>query len=167
MKLENIRMNKVIATSYDASKGIYLPARRITGSLSLDALAVIGIIADGDVNEYGFRHCMLPADWKPVAATESDMQLRIEDGQGRLRARVFYKPGSQGGGGSLELCPRFTTRFASNNTVQWGEVYDGNEMIHHTASGPKTVDKMGYTAASQPQYKEADPDNKNPLAYWN
>jgi hypothetical protein len=167
-------MNTLIASNFDASKGFFLPATRITNGLTLEALSAIGITVDGDTNETGYRHCMLPEGWTPVPAQESNMQVRLQDGLGRLRAKIFYKPGSQGGGASMEVCCRFTTALKTNDTLQWAEVYDGNELIHHTATGTKTVDKMGYTERQQPQYSEADawlnnlhPDHKNPLAYWN
>ncbi len=167
-------MNQVIASTYDAAKGFFLPATRISGGFTLEALSAIGIIVDGEKTETGFRHCMLPTGWKPVATDESNMQVRLVDGLGRLRAKIFYKPGSQGGTASMELSPRYTTRLVTNDTLQWAEVYDGTEMIHRTATSAKVVDKMGYTSNVQPQFIEAEawlsnlkPDHKNPLAYWN
>jgi len=167
-------MNTLIASAYDASKGFSLPAGRLNGDLTLEALSAIGITVDGDRTPEGFRHCMMPAGWTPVPSDESPMQLRWQDAQGRLRIKIYYKPGSQGGGADMEIMPRFRTTLNTNDTLQWGEVYDGNELIHTTASGPKVVDKMGYTAHRQPEYSEAEawltsryPDNKNPLAYWN
>jgi hypothetical protein len=166
-------MNQAFASAYDASKGFYLPATRVGNGLKLEDLSAIGIIVDGEKTAYGFRHCMLPADWSPVPAAESEYQLRFVDGQGRLRAKIFYKPGSQGGGGSMELIPRYTIQLKTNDTLQWAEVYDGNELIHHTATGAKTVDKLGFTARQQPEYVAAEawlstsyPDHSNPLAYW-
>jgi len=169
-------MNSLIASSYDATKGFFLPASRIYGAdgLTLEALSAIGIIVVGDKTAAGFRRCMLPEGWTPVAASESTMQVRLQDGQGRLRAKIFYKPGSQGGGASMQLWTRFTVQLKTSDDAQWAEVYDGNELIHTTDKGAKTVDKLGFTASSQPQYVSAEswldsrwPDHKNPLAYWN
>jgi hypothetical protein len=166
-------MNQLLASAYDASKGFYLPASRITNDLSLEALSAIGITVDGELTAEGFRHCTMPAGWTPVPTDVSPMQLRWQDAQGRLRAKVFYKPGSQGGRGSMEICCRFNVYLRTNDTLQWAEVFDGNVMIHHTATGTKTVDKMGFTERQQPQFAEAQawltktwPDNANPLAYW-
>jgi hypothetical protein len=166
-------MNNLIASAYNAANGFALPTRVYSG-LTLEALSVIGITVDGEKTAAGFRHCMMPAGWTPVASDESPMQLRWQDAQGRLRAKIYYKPGSQGGGATMELIPRFTTSLATNDTLQWGEVYDGKELLHRTSSGPKTVDKMDLTDFTQPQYGEAEawlaaihPDHKNPLAYWN
>jgi hypothetical protein len=167
-------MNTAIAANYDASNGFFLPAGRINNGLTLEALSAIGIIAAGEQTELGYRRCMLPEGWTPVPAAESIFQVRLQDGLGRLRAKIFYKPGSQGGRASMEVTPRFTVALRTNETLQWGEVYDGNELIHRTASAPKTVDEAGFGAYKQLQYSEAEawlnsrePESKNPLAYWN
>ncbi|MBS1993981.1 MAG: hypothetical protein JSS83_25895 [Cyanobacteria bacterium SZAS LIN-3] len=168
-------MNSAIAQNYDATKGFYLPTRRLNDA-TIAALASVGLTFDGETSEYGFRHCTLPEGWTPVPAEESPMQLRLHDEQGRLRIRVFYKPGSQGGGGSLEVTPRFTVSFKTDETLQWAEVYDGNKLIHRTATALRSdrdLDQWGHNARRQPEYlaaeawlQERQPDFTNPHAYW-
>ena len=167
-------MTESFALDYDASKGFFLPADRINDGLTLEQLSAIGIHVDGEKNITGFRHCMMPTGWVPASAAESSMQLQWKDSQGRLRAKVFYKPGSQGGTGSLVIWCRYNTVLVTSETQQWAEVFDGNDLIHRSASGPKVVDKELWTARQQPEFLEAEawlttehPDHKNPLAYWN
>ncbi|MBU6455056.1 MAG: hypothetical protein KGS72_25015 [Cyanobacteria bacterium REEB67] len=170
-------MNTLFASAYNSATGFSLPARGAFGGISLDALSAIGITAQGDTDDYNLRRCMLPADWKAVPAKESEYQLRFEDGLGRLRAKVFLKPGSQGGGADMEVCPRFSVRLVTDETLQWAEVYDGATLIHRTATGFKAdgnLDAFGFNASKQLEHIQAtawlaarQPDHADPLAYWN
>ena len=96
-------MNHLIASTYDASRGINLPSRRVDGGRKLQELTSYGVQIIGEVDQQGFQHCKLPAGWRPTATDVSPMQLHILDQNDTLRARIYYKPASQGGGASMEI----------------------------------------------------------------
>ena len=106
-------MNTLIATAYNASNGLSLPLRHG----HIDELAAFGVTPVGDVTLDRMRRCTLPQDWKLVPADESPMQLRVHDGQDRLRFKLFYKPGSQGGGADMQLFPRFTVSLGTDENL--------------------------------------------------
>jgi hypothetical protein len=166
-------MNTLIASKYDASLGLSLPLRHG----HIEELAAFGVTPIADATIDRMRRCTLPADWKLVPSDESPLQLRVHDGQDRLRFKLFYKLGSQGGGATMQLFPRFTVSLGFDENLQWGEVYDGNELIHRTATTARAdgnLDVNGYNASRQPEYAAATtwlakrhPEHADPLAYWN
>jgi len=168
-------MNQLIASSYRPELGFHLPVRRLKTE-GIQALQALGIVFDGEANEYGFQHCTLPEGWAPSPSEASPMQLHLNDEQGRLRLRVFYKPGSQGGGGSVMFNPRFSVTLKTDDTLQWAEVYDGKKLVHRSATAlraERDLDQWGHNSRFQPEYLAAEswlaerhPDHTNPHAYW-
>ena len=169
-------MNQAIAAQYSAANGFFLPAGGAYG-IKLDALSAIGITVLDEATKFGFRRCSLPEGWTPVPADVSPMQLRLHDDQNRLRAKLFYKPGSQGGCADMQIWTRFNVAIATDETHLWAEVYDGNELIHATAKALKSdrnLDSFGFNAHKQFEHIQATtwlterfPNHADPLAYWN
>jgi hypothetical protein len=74
----------------------------------------------------------------------------------------------------MDVWTRYTVNLETSDTLQWAEVYDGNELIHRSTTGPKLVGDHGFNNHLQPEYVAAEawlasqkPDHKNPMAYWN
>jgi hypothetical protein len=170
-------MNEAIATAHKANGFIYLPANEINDGLKLKSLAAVGIKVLGQQNETAMCPCQLPEGWSSIEAPESPLQLRLIDESFRLRAKIFYKVGSQGGGASLEVFPRYSIVLKTPDRARWAEVYDGNTLIYCTKR-TAWVDRMeegweAITEHEQPEYIAAEqylasrfPYYKNPLAYW-
>ncbi|MBU6455316.1 MAG: hypothetical protein KGS72_26330 [Cyanobacteria bacterium REEB67] len=169
--------NQHIASNSNATDGFFLPVRRINAGLTLQALSAIGVeVLDDKPTELGYQRCKLP-NWTAETAPESSMQTRLIDDQGRLRAKIFYKPGSQGAGASMEIANRYKVVIVTDERFQWAEVRDGNEVIYMTNGtrrSDRNLDAYGFNAELQPEHVEASawlaanfPEHKNPLAYWN
>jgi hypothetical protein len=170
-------MNTAIASAHKANGFIFLP-REINNGLTLRNLAAVGIKVTGEENDNGMCKCELPEDWSSIESFESPMQLRLIDDQCRLRAKIYYKVGSQGGGASMEMMPRYHILVKTANLAQWAEVYDGFSLMYRTKVTPwsdRMSDELAMlTEHEQPEYKEAEdrlaallPNYKDPLAYWN
>ena len=96
-------MNHLIASTYDASRGIELPSRRVEGGRKLSDLTRNGVQIIGAIDPQGYQHCKLPVGWRPIACEESPMKLLVQDEHGCPRLNIYYKPASQGGGASMEI----------------------------------------------------------------
>jgi len=169
-------MTHLFANHFDASNGFFLPTRRISNGLTLADLSVFGVEVVGEPDELGYQRCMLPG-WKPVPADESPMQLRLHDAQDRLRAKIFYKPGSQGAGASMQLWTRYNVELRTDDVHQWAEVTDGNEVLftgEKALRSERNLDAFGFNSSKQPEYiaaaewlEQRCPAHADPLAYWN
>jgi hypothetical protein len=166
-----------IASAHTANGFIFLPSE-ISDGLTLQKLAKIGIKVLEEKNVNGMCKCQLPEGWSSIESPDSPMQLRLLDDQCRLRAKIYYKVGSQGGGASMEMMPRYFILVKTANLRQWAEVYDGFSLMYRTkvtAWSDRMSDELAMlTEHEQPEYKEAEdrlvallPNYKDPLAYWN
>lgn len=84
-------------------KIFYLPKRANQGGW--DKLNELGALQTGQ-GDYNFHRCEVPTGWDLRPSTVSPFQKRLYDAEGdggKLIAKVFYKPGSAGGGGSLHV----------------------------------------------------------------
>jgi hypothetical protein len=170
-------MNTAIASAHKANGFIFLPTE-ITNGFTLKNLAAVGINELEKKNDNGMCKCQLPEGWSSIESPDSPMQLRLLDDQCRLRAKIYYKVGSQGGGASMEMMPRYFILVKTANLRQWAEVYDGFSIMYRTKVtewSDRMSDELAMlTEHEQPEYKDAEdrlaallPHYKNPLAYWN
>lgn len=81
--------------------GLYWLSRKIWNGSVAD-LEAMGIEPTGESDGQHFK-ARLPEGWKVVASGVSYFQTRLVDACGTVRARLFSKPGSQGGGVEMEL----------------------------------------------------------------
>ncbi len=90
------------ATSPDR-KIFFLPKRANSGGW--EKLIELGVVQTGE-SDYNFHKCEIPKAWDLRGTTVSEMQKRIYDAEGpegKMIAKIFYKPGSAGGGGTLHV----------------------------------------------------------------
>jgi hypothetical protein len=74
---------------------------RIWQPHTLDDLRAMGITLTGESKGH-YIECVLPRGWKVTASDVSPYQSHLLDQDGKLRARLYYQPGSAGGG--MEMC---------------------------------------------------------------
>lgn len=89
-----------IAMSPAQVRILWLP-KRVNHATWADVEA-LGVVRTGNEN-FSYFETRVPADWQIVDTDISIYQKRLVDGSGKHLAKLFYKPGSQGGGGSMEL----------------------------------------------------------------
>ncbi len=89
------------ATTPTAAK-LWLPTKVFHNTF--DAIAAqFGLTPTGTPDNNGFREMNVPDGWHIEDSTESVFQKRLVDASGTHIAKLFYKPGSQGGGGAMQL----------------------------------------------------------------
>jgi hypothetical protein len=82
---------KVIAT------GLYMMPDHIWHNGSVNDLLAMGLKPTGKVGDYQVSEYELPEGWCIAESGLSYFQRILVDNVGRVRARLFYKPGSQAG----------------------------------------------------------------------
>lgn len=93
----------VLAAS-DSVRQYCLPMR-VMYQGDMSSLAAEGVTFV-EPSDNGFGLFNIPAGWSVHGTTLSPWQHRLYDDAGRVRAKLFYKPGSAGGGGKIEILPR-------------------------------------------------------------
>jgi hypothetical protein len=83
-------------------QGHYWLTSRIWHGGTVADLEAMGIQPTGEKSGQHFK-ARLPEGWKVVASGVSYFQTLLVDACGAVRARLFSKPGSQGGGVEMEL----------------------------------------------------------------
>jgi len=84
-------------------KIFYLPKRANQGGW--EKLIELGAVQTGE-GDYNFHRLEVPQSWDLRPSDVSPFQKRLYDAEGdagKIIAKVFYKPGSAGGGGSLHV----------------------------------------------------------------
>jgi hypothetical protein len=170
-------MNTLIVSAQRTNGFMFLPARDIEDGVTLKSLARFGLVVLGEENDNGFCKCQLPEGWSTIESLDSPMQVRLIDDRLRLRAKIYYRVGSEGGGASMEVMPRFSILVKTADRRQWAEINDGWSVMTETKKSLWS-DRMSDKLAAirdheQPEYKVAEailsafaPDYKKPLAYW-
>lgn len=93
--------NSQAATASKTVK-LWLPTKVFHNTF--DAIAQrFGLTPTGTPDNNGFREMNVPEGWHIEDSTESMFQKRLVDASGTHIAKLFYKPGSQGGRGSMQL----------------------------------------------------------------
>lgn len=94
--------NSQATTTTAATSKLWLPTKVFHNTFEAIA-SRFGLTATGTPDNNGFREMNVPADWQIADSTESPFQKRLVAGDGTHIAKLFYKPGSQGGGGAMQL----------------------------------------------------------------
>lgn len=84
-------------------KVFFLPKRANSGGW--EKLLELGVVQTGE-SDYNFHKAEIPSAWDIRPTDVSPFQKRIYDAEGsagKMIAKIFYKPGSAGGGGTLHV----------------------------------------------------------------
>ncbi|MBS1999755.1 MAG: hypothetical protein JSS86_25720 [Cyanobacteria bacterium SZAS LIN-2] len=83
------------------SHQIHWLSSRIWHGRTVDDLQAMGIQLTGN-HQDNYIESILPSGWHVRDSAESPFQKHLVDQDGAIRARLYYQPGSAGGG--MEMC---------------------------------------------------------------
>ncbi|MBS2005927.1 MAG: hypothetical protein JST01_02725 [Cyanobacteria bacterium SZAS TMP-1] len=93
--------NPQITTAEVGTRAVYWLSNRIWHGRTVANLQAMGIQLTGNRQD-NYIEAILPSGWYVRDSAESPFQKHLVDQDGAIRARLYYQPGSAGGG--MEMC---------------------------------------------------------------
>ncbi len=133
------------------AEGKYFMPDTIWHGGSKSDMEAMGLVPTGVVGSYQTSEYSLPAGWAVVESGVSYFQRRLVDDRGNVRAKLFYKPGSQAGRPEMELTEVGDGAASAGDVTAYlpAKVWYGSSLADLYAFGVKPTGKTAMAGLNQ------------------